>query len=396
MRYQEILSEGWSEKYKRSINCSNPKGFSQRAHCAGRKKNEGINEEAKVGREYQHLEDLVFVDGAAGAVEAADILDRMGGGSESISIKWDGNPTIYFGREPDGTFILTGKNGWGRNMSTNPEDLANFIKSTGKGEDWRDRFGNEMAEIFRIMQASFPKNFEGYLFGDLLYHPGKPVQKTEQGYTFTPNKVTYTVDPNSEIGKRIGASKIGVVVHSKYSAFGQKDGTPVEDVSNLNSRDVVVLGQTYVTHRPEVDTSETDSIRTFAKANSRIIDSFLAPQAGLSDLKNIIYTFVNQMAKAKQLDQVNPNGFFNWLKTSKVSQPKQVKIFDMHKTNPDGLTAIFKLVGRIQTVKNHLIDQLDSAPADVRASTGDEAGGEGYVSTGSKVKLVPRHRWTPN
>jgi len=30
--------EAWSEKYKKSINCSNPKGFSQRAHCDGRKK----------------------------------------------------------------------------------------------------------------------------------------------------------------------------------------------------------------------------------------------------------------------------------------------------------------------------------------------------------------------
>jgi len=28
----------WSEKYKKSIDCSNPKGFSQRAHCQGRKK----------------------------------------------------------------------------------------------------------------------------------------------------------------------------------------------------------------------------------------------------------------------------------------------------------------------------------------------------------------------
>ena len=34
----ESLSEKWSDKYKRSINCSNPKGFSQKAHCAGRKK----------------------------------------------------------------------------------------------------------------------------------------------------------------------------------------------------------------------------------------------------------------------------------------------------------------------------------------------------------------------
>ena len=28
----------WSKKYKKSIDCSNPKGFSQKAHCAGRKK----------------------------------------------------------------------------------------------------------------------------------------------------------------------------------------------------------------------------------------------------------------------------------------------------------------------------------------------------------------------
>ena len=34
------LDEKWSEKYKKSINCNNPKGFSQRAHCQGRKKKE--------------------------------------------------------------------------------------------------------------------------------------------------------------------------------------------------------------------------------------------------------------------------------------------------------------------------------------------------------------------
>ena len=38
MRAQEFVSEKWSEKYKRSINCKNPRGFSQRAHCAGRRK----------------------------------------------------------------------------------------------------------------------------------------------------------------------------------------------------------------------------------------------------------------------------------------------------------------------------------------------------------------------
>ena len=36
--FNEFMGEGWSAKYKKSIDCSNPKGFSQKAHCAGRKK----------------------------------------------------------------------------------------------------------------------------------------------------------------------------------------------------------------------------------------------------------------------------------------------------------------------------------------------------------------------
>ena len=43
----EINEKKWSDKYKRSINCDNPKGFSQKAHCAGRKKNEEIEEGKK-------------------------------------------------------------------------------------------------------------------------------------------------------------------------------------------------------------------------------------------------------------------------------------------------------------------------------------------------------------
>ena len=35
---QQYLEENWSQKYKNSINCSHPKGFSQKAHCAGKKK----------------------------------------------------------------------------------------------------------------------------------------------------------------------------------------------------------------------------------------------------------------------------------------------------------------------------------------------------------------------
>jgi len=40
------LNEKWSQKYKSSINCSHPKGFSQKAHCAGKRKhNESVEQE---------------------------------------------------------------------------------------------------------------------------------------------------------------------------------------------------------------------------------------------------------------------------------------------------------------------------------------------------------------
>jgi len=43
-KFGDNLEEKWSNKYKKSINCSNPKGFSQKAHCAARKKRQNGEE----------------------------------------------------------------------------------------------------------------------------------------------------------------------------------------------------------------------------------------------------------------------------------------------------------------------------------------------------------------
>lgn len=350
--------------------------------------------ESKVGREYQHLEDLVFVDGSAGAIEAADILQNLGKDTSDVAIKWDGNPTVFWGREPTGEFVLVGKNGWGKQKSTDPEDLANFIKSSGKGEDWREKFGNDMAQIFQIIETATPSNFRGYVFGDLLYHPGKPYQATDNKLQFTPNQVTYTVSSNSQLGKRISTSKVGVAVHGKYKEFGSEGSEPISDVDKLNNRNVVVLGQTYVTHQPTVSTDDVKRIKITAKKYAQSIDDFLMPTLGLSDTKKIIYTYVNQTSRAKKLNELE-SGFFNWLNSSKVSVPKQAKILAKHQSNPDALPTIFALVKQIMMAKDHIIDQLDQAPADVTASTNGTSGGEGYVALGSKIKLVPRTRWQP-
>ena len=46
MKANEFIFEKWSKKYKSSINCSHPKGFSQKAHCAGKnKQNESVEME---------------------------------------------------------------------------------------------------------------------------------------------------------------------------------------------------------------------------------------------------------------------------------------------------------------------------------------------------------------
>ena len=49
MGRQEDMKEGevtekWSEKYKKTINCNNPKGFSQRAQCQGKRKHSEMKE----------------------------------------------------------------------------------------------------------------------------------------------------------------------------------------------------------------------------------------------------------------------------------------------------------------------------------------------------------------
>lgn len=71
------LPEGWSEKYKKSIDCNNPKGFSQKAHCAGKKKrNEYL---------YEIVEDLRkwFGKGGAGGTTKGG-WDRYGTSGQKL------------------------------------------------------------------------------------------------------------------------------------------------------------------------------------------------------------------------------------------------------------------------------------------------------------------------
>ena len=134
----------------------------------------------KVGREFNHLEDLVFTE-PNGAKKAVDLLKSIAQDAKDVSIKWDGNPTVYWGREDNGQFRMVGKNNWGREegASNSPEELKQFILSRGKGEDWREKFASDMASLWPIFEAATPADFRGYVYGDILFHPGQPQRITD-------------------------------------------------------------------------------------------------------------------------------------------------------------------------------------------------------------------------
>ena len=53
------MKEKWSEKYKKSIDCNNPRGFSQRAHCQGKKKKLKEKVSQKVDDVKSKVEDML-------------------------------------------------------------------------------------------------------------------------------------------------------------------------------------------------------------------------------------------------------------------------------------------------------------------------------------------------
>ena len=131
----------------------------------------------------------------------------------------------------------------------------------------------------------------------------------------------------------------------------------------------MVFAQTYVSHQPAVNADNINVITKEANRASSSIDRLLTPQPGLSDLQTIIYTFVNQQSRAKALDQLDHDVFFTWLKSSKVSAPKQQKIAELSNSIPGAMDSLFFLVRELMKAKNEVIAELDQAKGDITATT---------------------------
>jgi hypothetical protein len=365
----------------------------------------------KLGRAFNHLEDLVFFYGSKGTLEALDHIKDMStdDGAKSIRMKWDGNPQIYWGRESKGgPLILAGHNGWARGAkSTSPEEVADFIANqsgnpkTPEEKSQREAFAQQFSALYPLFDSATPTDFVGFVYADGLFLQRPAVDK--QGvFNFCPNpnsQTCYHVKADSELGQRISQANVMVVGHAYFPQFGMDDSSqkPMDDFSQFNQNpQLIVMGPVYNSNPVKMDLRMVDQVEGYLQKHAQQIDSFLEGAPGMSDLKNIMYTYVNQTAKAKQLDNLNPESFMTWLQGSKVSVPKQQKIQQLSQQHNNALSAIFILVTQIMKMKDIVIQQVEQGQGEIWDTHGE---GRVRYATGNKqfgnVKLVPRKRWTP-
>lgn len=169
---------------------------------------------------------------------------------------------------------------------------------------------------------------------------------------------------------------------------GNETAIQVEPESFFAGNEVLVVPPVTVSKAPNVINDDIKGLQALVSKSSagidKLLDKNVLAELKLADFDKIMYLYMNQTNMQKD--------FFEWLKTSKVSVPKQKRLVDYIGQNKQAFEDLWKIVGATQAIKNDIIDQFDSHDADVTASIGNNAGGEGYVIANPKgdLKLVNR------
>mgnify|MGYP003625063774 FL=1 len=364
------------------------------------------------GARIDHAEDIVFWEGSRGAIRALERLKSLEqGGHTDVTVKWDGSPAIVFGRNEAGEFILTDKSGFvksgGVERATSGKDLASNLLGRSGGKNAEDpkriAFANSMQIIFDQYEKATPKDFRGYLLGDLLYYTTPEV--IDGKFTFTPNIVTYKVNVNSDLGKRMAQSTTGVVVHRLLDEAGTPG--PVPQDLQMQGNEVFIVPSVTVSKEAQIDDEDINQLKATVAKNAASIDQLLDNAAlvalKISDFAKVLYTYTNSKVDTG-LDNLGAD-FFDWMAGSKLSANKQKNIATHIQNNQAGFDAMWQVVSGIMQIKDKVINQFDSHDADVTAEIGDHGpaakdthakGGEGYVLAHPEgdVKLVPRQTFT--
>jgi len=235
---------------------------------------EYLTEAAGKNLHLEHIEDEILNSGIHGGRAAINFIqslrDMLAGTAKTsvnVSTKWDGAPAMFAGTDPsDGQFFVAKKSVFNKNPILYKKESD--IDVTG-----------DLGEKFKVALSEFSKlDIKGVIQGDLLYTSlGTAIP---DHWTFQPNTIMYAVPTDSDIGKKIGKSKIGIVWHTTYSgdtlegmtaSFGVDQ--PLKKIASVwhtdaEYKDVSGSAKMTVSETTKVTGDLSEAGKTFRKINS--------------------------------------------------------------------------------------------------------------------------------
>jgi hypothetical protein len=335
----------------------------------------------------EHLEDLVFRRGTAGIKQALEIVKHATEApAKTTTAKWDGKPAVIFGRKPStGEFVLTDGSGFEAKgydgLATSPRMMAD-IQSRRSGD--RTELIQLYAQLFPVLEAALPANFRGYVKGDLLYMDTPP--DISGNYVFRPNTIEYKIPVRSALGQRIGASKIGIAIHSMYSDVGEPR-QPLRGVS-FNPVPGLMLEKPATPSQLQTETNAEKQLKQIVQTHGSDIDTLFNPAElranKITDLAKLAVDFINTKVGAPLNPATLLPEFGDWLQTKVTPQKFRniVEYLQSPTSNTAALAAAFTAFVLLHDLKMHLKRQADL----------EHPGQEGWVMStpAGYAKLVGR------
>jgi hypothetical protein len=333
-----------------------------------------IESEVQGGRAkgIEHLEDLVFRNGSAGIKRALDIVRHTAQDTgRTATVKWDGKPALIFGRDADGTFILTDVAGFTAKgydgLFTSPRQVRQHLAARDADAAAQGRSATRVEtlapiydQLWPMLDAAIPRNYRGFVQGDLLYTATPPLEAGN--YVFTPNTVEYKIPAASDIGQRIGDSEVGIAMHTRYA----EPGAAKEPIGNVQFKPVpglLLLEPTYAKESVRLNKGLAQQLREVYNTQGDSIDQLFDPAElralQITDLPKLCVDYINSRV-GTGFDNLLAD-FGPWLQ-QRVTPKKFrniVEYLQSPRSNLTGMTAAFTAWALLHDLKMDILQQLD-------------------------------------